>query len=464
MPKRVLVIDAIATNRIRFAALLESARYVVQTASGTSDVQGSPRDQDVVILGLPDERPGRAVTRVLAALQGAEVPVLCLDVKNEPLRRLLVLRAGARDVLPSKSPDDLLLSRLRGLIREGEAEREAERRRITAASFGFSEQVAEFGSHARIVCIGNLGPLADRLSSLLPHEVVHVPSEFALEEDALSIVPDAVLLDTGSERRALSRLLPDLRDRTHLSPVPVMAVYPEKRSNMAIHALALGASEIVSETAGVEEIELRINRMLARKAQNDALRRSDEQSYRLAATDPLTGLYNRRYAETYLCGLASRVDGQRSGFCLVLVDLDHFKRINDTHGHAAGDRVLCEVAHRLQANLRACDLIARYGGEEFMVVLPETSVAMARQLAERLRCAVSARRIPASDDQEIEVTASIGVAAGTLDNRMFAKRNGTFDRVEPLTSGPFQTVFAAADAALYAAKNSGRNRVEISAA
>jgi two-component system cell cycle response regulator len=208
---------------------------------------------------------------------------------------------------------------------------------------------------------------------------------------------------------------------------------------------------------------MRLTKMLARKAQNDALRRSDEQSYRLAATDPLTGLYNRRYAETYLAALPSQTDARRPEFCVLLVDLDYFKAVNDTHGHAAGDQVLREVAHRLRDNLRACDLIARYGGEEFLVVLPETSGATATLLAERLRCAINARDIRWPGGPPISVSVSIGVAAGSLASPFVGQRTGTCDTESVFASDFFQSTFEAADAALYRAKSNGRNRVEVSA-
>ncbi len=465
MPKRVLAIDAIATNRIRFAALLESVRYEVQTAAHAAGFDGNPRDFDLVLLGLPNEQPGQAIAGLAMSLKGSTTPILCLDAKSTSLRRLMVLRAGARDILPSKSPDDLLLARVRGLIREGEAEREAERRKATAASFGFSEPANAFASLARVVCIGNLGQVPDRLSAMMPHDIAHLPAERVLTGGAEPGAPaDAFVLHTGTDRKALSRVLPELRDQNHLSPVPVMAVYPECRPDMATLALALGAGEIIAETSGLAEFELRLSKMLARKSEQDAMRRADEQSYRLAATDPLTGLYNRRYAETYLSGLAARMDGQSSEFCLVLIDLDHFKAINDTHGHAAGDSVLSEVALRLQDNLRSCDLVARYGGEEFMVVLPETSPDMAKRLAERLRHAIAARGIPAAKGLRIDVTASIGVAAHALEPEMIGRWTGTGDTLETLSSGPFQAAFEAADAALYSAKNAGRNRVEITVA
>ncbi|MEO0918605.1 MAG: diguanylate cyclase [Pseudomonadota bacterium] len=462
MPKRILVIDGISTHRIRLSALLGEAGYQVATARDLFEVQGAIGQNDLVVVGVPEDGLGQLTAQVVTALQGANCPVFCLDGKLSPLRRLLMLRAGARDALPYRASDELILAMARRLIREGEARRETERRRMTAASFGFSDAPSAFDRPAQVVCVGSFTLLPERLNALLKHNVVrdHSRSEGG-EEARDGSHADAFLLKTGSDAQTLRQVLPDLRDATHLAPVPILAVYPEDRPNMATQALALGATDVAPDTAGLEEFELRLDRMLDRKSQQDALKRCDEQSYRMAATDMLTGLYNRRYAESYVSRLFSRGDGSRSEFCVLLLDLDHFKAVNDTYGHAIGDRVLAEVAHRLQHNLRACDLVARFGGEEFLVVLPETSCATASLLAERLRCAVAAQAVSVSSDLKLNITASIGVSAGRVEAQMAHKRTGTFDAPQEFTSDPFQAVFEAADTALYRAKSNGRDRVEV---
>jgi len=393
MPKRVLVIDAIATHRIRYAAVLEAARYDVDTLALQSHLSFDPRAYDIVLVGAPTERLGHLISSVAKAVQGTRTPILCMDNRCSPLRRLLALGAGARDVLPSKSPDDLMLALVRSLIRQAEAEREADRRRLTATSFGFSEASTGFEQPARLLIAGALGRLPDNLSTLLPHDVVWLPAGADLQDHVAAYNPDAVILELGDDGRSARNALADLRDQTHLSPIPILAVYSADHAQLAADALVLGAIETVLDTASLEEFELRIATLLTRKAQDDALRRAHEQSYRMAATDALTGLYNRRYAETYLTGLLSNNASSPADFSVLIVDIDHFKSVNDTFGHAAGDAVLREIAARLQDNLRACDLVARYGGEEFLVVLAETSCATATLLAERLRCAIASRAI-----------------------------------------------------------------------
>ncbi|MDO9408860.1 diguanylate cyclase [Patulibacter sp.] len=165
-----------------------------------------------------------------------------------------------------------------------------------------------------------------------------------------------------------------------------------------------------------------------------------EEAEREAHTDPLTGLANRR---RFNDAVAIAVDAaQRDGrpLSMLVLDLDHFKSVNDEHGHVVGDDVLKATARAMQDAVRGGDVAARIGGEEFAIVMPRSDTEGARMLAERLRTAVERMRVPAPDGQEIRLTTSIGTATGS----------GT------VIDAP--ALLAAADAALYAAKRGGRNR------
>jgi two-component system cell cycle response regulator len=166
------------------------------------------------------------------------------------------------------------------------------------------------------------------------------------------------------------------------------------------------------------------------------LRADLDRSLEMAVTDPLTGLRNRRYVRRHLEGVL-----RNSGAAVLLLDVDHFKAVNDTHGHAAGDVVLREIAERVRGHLRSADVVARYGGEEFMVVMSGATAEDGRLVAERLRGAIAQQPV-AVEGQVLSVTASVGVAGGPA---------GTVA----------DELVAAADAALYRAKKAGRNRVEI---
>ncbi len=162
----------------------------------------------------------------------------------------------------------------------------------------------------------------------------------------------------------------------------------------------------------------------------------------LAHTDPLTQLLNRRALTIRLMAELERVRRYNSPLTMLMIDLDHFKLVNDTYGHLAGDEVLRNIATVLQCSLRTVDMVARYGGEEFVIVLPETGEHGAVQFAERVRERIEARDFEISPGRSIKVTVSIGVSLYPAPH---------VESVDDL--------FARADSALYRAKEKGRNRV-----
>ena len=174
--------------------------------------------------------------------------------------------------------------------------------------------------------------------------------------------------------------------------------------------------------------------------------RADEANRRLAALDELTGVANRRSIVAALDRDVGRAIRARESMAVMMVDIDHFKKVNDTYGHLAGDQVLRCVVDVIQHRIRAQDIVGRYGGEEFLVVLTDTNAQGAQQLAEELRAAVQATHC-AYGGESIAVTVSVGVFGG---------------RLEPGDS--WDQLIHAADMALYRAKQGGRNRVELAQA
>jgi len=178
-----------------------------------------------------------------------------------------------------------------------------------------------------------------------------------------------------------------------------------------------------------------------------SLRHANEENRRLSITDPLTGVYNRRYLMEQLPREIDRAARYGRSLSVIMCDVDHFKKINDTYSHLVGDEVLKWFVAQLQANIRTCDWIARYGGEEFVIVLPETNVENAAKAAEHLREHVS-KTIFESGELRLEVTASFGVSG----------RNGNV----PLNA-TLDALIAKCDAGIYASKAAGRNRVTVEA-
>lgn len=190
-------------------------------------------------------------------------------------------------------------------------------------------------------------------------------------------------------------------------------------------------------------------RMLARRVRKDnlILRHSLEQqaaAAQHARLDPLTGLFNRRWLDETLSDLVGQHQAQGRPLSLLMLDIDHFKTFNDTHGHLAGDQALIAVARTLQLHIRGGDQAARFGGEEFLIVLPDTAVSEARHIATRLRNAIRRTTVISHDDTPLPgVTVSIGLAEGVKGDTT-------------------ESLLARADAALYQAKHEGRNRLAIS--
>jgi diguanylate cyclase (GGDEF)-like protein len=205
-------------------------------------------------------------------------------------------------------------------------------------------------------------------------------------------------------------------------------------------AAALGAAAARHPTLGTNLWRALVERNRALERQVAGLRDELDESKRLAAHDPLTHAYNRRWLDENLPRLLARARADRP-LAVVMVDIDHFKRLNDTVGHAAGDRVLVAVADTLRRRFRPADLVARYGGEEFAVLMPGTDLGSASKAAERVRQAVRFTRFAGHDGAPLPaVTVSCGVATSRPNDSA-------------------EAVVRRADGALYRAKAAGRDRV-----
>jgi two-component system cell cycle response regulator len=167
----------------------------------------------------------------------------------------------------------------------------------------------------------------------------------------------------------------------------------------------------------------------------------------MAITDGLTGLHNRRYMESHVTTLVEQATTRGKPLSVLVLDIDYFKAVNDTHGHDAGDDVLREFSLRLKKSIRGIDLACRYGGEEFVVVMPDTDMAVAAAVAERVRRGIATEPFPIDNGKSaVQVTISIGLAGLTKPTD---------------TAGD---ILKRADQALYRAKRDGRNRVVADAA
>jgi len=443
---RVLVVDDIPVNRQLLEAKLLAEYYeVAQAGSGHEALDAARTWQpDVVLLDVM--MPGMDGYEVCARLKAdsttAHLPVVMVTALVDAAERVRGLDAGADDFLSKPVHDATLFARLRALLRIKQVQDAWRLRAETARALGFEPpQEPDMGcAGARAVVLGNDLVEARWIASVLAAEGITTRCEIPGEGAAAAVADggyDLAVLCLAASGIDTLRLASRLRAAGITRDLPVLLAADPQQRDLVLRGFDLGANDHVLRPIDPHELRARARNQIRRKRYQARLRDDLDRSLELAVTDPLTGLRNRRYLRRHLDTLL-----RANGAAVLLVDLDHFKLINDRHGHAAGDAALRHVADCLSADLRAADVVARYGGEEFVVVLANAPSSYAAGVAERLRRTLAETMLPCLGDTQAAITASFGVAV-----------------VEAGT--PANVALEAADAALYRAKTAGRDRIEI---
>jgi two-component system, cell cycle response regulator len=249
--------------------------------------------------------------------------------------------------------------------------------------------------------------------------------------------PDIVLLDVVMPQVDGYKVAQMLKRDAKFMPIILLTGLEDLESKR--RGLAAGADEFLTKPVNSFELQIRVSSMLRIKKLTDELATANEKLTALATTDPLTGLANRRVLLDRLAHEFERAKRYRKPLACLMVDIDHFKRVNDTYGHPVGDKVIVQVASAIHGTIRSTDLAGRYGGEEFGVIALETGLGGGVALGERIRREVG--RLFSQESDVPKVTVSIGVA--------------TTDRA----SEAADALLKSADEALYTAKREGRDRV-----
>src|SRR5581483_4332709 len=306
----------------------------------------------------------------------------------------------------------------------------------------------EAGGH--ILVVEDQDRAASRLRAVLAragHQVeVEARVQGALQRLGARKPYDVVIISLGLAEADGLRLCGRVRALEHTRRLPIIVVVQPSDKTRLLRTLDVGVHDYLTPPVDRNELLARVRTEIRRKRHSDYLRGRLEESIELAVTDALTGLHNRRYMETHLKLLAEQAREGGRPLSVVLVDIDNFKSVNDTYGHAVGDNVLREFATRFRRNTRAVDLACRIGGEEFAIVMPDTELERACQVGERLRECIASEPFQTDCDTSLEITASVGIA--TLDG----------------ADCSIDALFRRADQALYVAKRGGRNRVVADAA
>ncbi|MEL6523133.1 MAG: diguanylate cyclase [Pseudomonadota bacterium] len=467
MAGRVLIVEQIATNRIILRVKLSAACYdALQASSGAEALEiARAESPDLIVLDMDlTDINGLDVCKALKEDPAtASIPVIMAGTDKSPECVMDSLRAGAEDYMLKPLNEIFLTARLRTALRARDISEELSLRKTTTSALGLAEAPQAFETPGTVAIITDDTPLSLAWRNELKDRIIHRRLIMG-RTAALGDLPDDRFPDLFVIRSHLKRareglhLLSELRARPGLRDTRILMVLPEYCPSDAAMALDLGAADVLYEPLNYDELAHRLRIQMERKRRADHLRRSVKVGLRMAVTDGLTGLYNRRYALSHLDRTYRRACDHGRLFAVMVLDLDRFKRVNDDYGHRAGDQVLIEVANRLQANLRGVDLVARVGGEEFLVVMPETNAEQARIAAERLceiiqedPILVEEARGEQSPMTTIHQTVSIGVSI--FDGALEPETN---QRVT------VSDLLDRADAALYRAKSAGRNQVTFS--
>ncbi|MEZ6030271.1 MAG: PleD family two-component system response regulator [Hyphomonadaceae bacterium] len=452
MSARVLVVDDIEQNRKLLTDKLRNEYFHVITAVDGEDAidKAMAEEPDVILMDImmPKLNGVDACRRLKTDARTEHIPIVLVTALNEREDRLRGLGAGADDFLTKPVNDLHLLSRVRALtkykmVADELRKREASGKRMGAVDLAASGRASE---PARILVVDENERQARRICRYL--EGLHRPISHS-EANQLGIsgsMVDLLIVSLANEKLDGLKLCAYFRSLESTRDLPILVVAESDDEKKAVRALDLGASDIVIKPIDSEELLARVKTQVRKKRYLDALRARLDQSMELAVTDQLTGLHNRRYMRVQLESFVKRANMGGAAASILLCDIDHFKKINDIHGHAAGDEVLREFGRRLRENIRPMDVACRYGGEEFVVIMPETSQALAQAAGERIRQIMAETTFAISRGDELKVTMSGGVAT-------VIPPEDTMD-----------ALLKRADDALYRAKSAGRNKVELESA
>lgn len=451
MSARVLVVDDILPNVKLLEAKLLSEYYDVVTATSGQEALDKLDEAKPDIILLDVMMPGMDGFEVCHRIKHddryAHIPVVMVTALTDKEDLVRGLEAGADDFLSKPINDTALMSRVRSLVRLKMAMDEWRNRENTASQLGVVGEAANVMNqpveNAKILVIEDKEFERKKIEQTLFQDldiVIGVESGVKAMELIGIHNFDVIIISINLAQEDGLRLTSHMRSNDRTRSVPIVLLGESDDVDKIASGLELGAHDYLMRPVDRNELLARVRTQVRRRRFQEKLKSTYEISLSMALTDSLTGLYNRRYLETHLEKLLENSNNTNKSLGVLLMDIDHFKSVNDTHGHGVGDEVLKVFAERIKDSLRSFDLVARIGGEEFVVILPDIPDERAYIVAERLRRSIADEPIPCSTpDGTLSVTTSLG---GVMI------RPGSYS---------IQEVLDRADKCLYQAKETGRN-------
>ncbi|MDX2094873.1 MAG: PleD family two-component system response regulator [Alphaproteobacteria bacterium] len=448
----VLVVDDVPANVKLLEAKLTNEYYDVITAKDGFEAieQTKAKKPDLILLDvmMPGIDGFETCRRLKQDPEVSHIPVVMVTALSDPSDRVAGLEAGADDFITKPINDTALFARVRSLVRIKVLIDELRLRDKSGSQLGmsasdFSLNLDVSGSTLMLVDddVVQVRRISEKLAAggyKLHHFSEHQKAlDFAREGNTL----DLILISTQLADIDGLRLATQFKAIEQVRHVPIIMLVDEDEQHLMLKGLELGVNDYLLTPVDFNEMFARVKTQIRRKKYQETLKSNYQESVSMAVTDGLTRLYNRHYLDTHLKNLVRQAAEQKRPLSLVIMDMDHFKSVNDTYGHSSGDEVLKALAEVIVRTIRSADLAARYGGEEFVVLMPETDAVRCYEAAERLRKGVEATPfvIP-HPESPIRKTISIGCAT-----------------MQPNDTP--ESLLKRADVALYEAKNSGRNKV-----
>lgn len=457
MSARILIVDDNPLNIKLLAARLTREYYVVETVTDGFQCLDAVRRNIPDLILLDVMMPGMDGFEVCRKLKGEpatrHIPVVMVTALTDVSDRVQGLLAGADDFLSKPINEVALLARVRSLLRLKFMMDEWRLRERAAAQFstmpGSPAAENENIAGAKLLYVGDDQVEAQKIGQMMSIENVTVDhvrtndeAQRYLKENACESVIAGMAL---GEEKAM-HLIAETRSAEATRQTPIVMVADDVDIIRVAKALELGATDYILRPVDGNELMARMRTQIKQTRTYQRLRENYERSLAMALTDPLTGAFNRRYLDIHLPRLFERAKKGARHLSVLMIDIDHFKKVNDTYGHAVGDEVLRELVARLNKSLRSFDLVTRMGGEEFAVILPEADDETSQMIGQRL-CKAMADVPVRLGSLAVDLPVTISVGVSTLSDNDETP-NATMKR---------------ADEALYRAKNGGRNRVETAA-
>ncbi len=458
MSARILVVDDIPSNVKLLEARLMAEYFHVLTANNGNSALSICQDGlcDLVLLDvMMPEMDGFEVCRRLKENPDTmHIPVIMVTSLDSTRDRVRGLQVGADDFLTKPVNDLALVTRVKSLVRLKMITDDLRVRAASGDKLAMGNLAPE-GVFTRDSVGGNIAVVDDRANSA--QKIVHVLKD----NNSIEIIADAnealIRIAEGNfDLAAVSlsmknsdglRLCSHLRSLERTRNLPLLVMAEAGQDDLVSRALELGVNDYIHLPVDAHELQARINTQMRRKRYNDCLRKSVQQTIEMAVRDQLTGLYNRHYFDRQMPTLFNQSIASGKPVSAVMIDIDHFKSVNDNYGHDVGDLVIQECAKRIADAVRGRDMTCRFGGEEFVVILPDTGIETAQMIAERIRGDINQLPVDTGEGgQQVHMTVSVGVSCinndGDTPNKLLKR----------------------ADVALYSAKQSGRNCVVAQAA